>query len=238
MRKSPVAFWSPARLVCWIRPASVRQRAPPPNRVQRQERGIELVLSCASSFSTHVAEKQSRCSPASLFPIRRFPEAQVHPDVGIKIAVHLGVERRPDAFEFKAWSAPDMEMGVSRSLAIVHHQEFHLPHGQFFKWSSRARVSLMSLSLPVPVSVYLVVKIPVRRTDRLRRLVAIRDDAFKNHCAVCSSETFIIIFVPGADDTSSANAWLTRCNCGMLWNEKRNETSAPRAVCSTWVNPG
>ena len=79
-------------------------------------------------------------------------------------------------------------------------------------WSSRARVSLMSLSLPVPVSVYFVEKIPVRRTDRLRRLVAILADAFRNHCAVFSSETFIIIFVPGADETSSANAWLTRCS--------------------------
>jgi hypothetical protein len=100
------------------------------------------------------------------------------------------------------------------------------------------RLSLMSLSLPVPVSVYLVEKIPVRRTDRLRRFVAILADAFKNHCAVFSSETFIIIFVPGADETSSANAWLTLCNWGMLWKENRNETRAPRAVWSTCVNPG
>ena len=105
-------------------------------------------------------------------------------------------------------------------------------------WSSRARVSLMSLSLPVPVSVYFAEKIPVRRTDKLRRFVAILAEAFRNHCAVFSYETFMIIFVPGADETSSANAWLTRCNWGMLWNEKRNETRAPRAVWSTWVNPG
>src|ERR1700679_3163558 len=97
------------------------------------------------------------------------------------------------------------------------------PTGRFLMWSSRARVSLISLSLPVPVSVYLVEKIPVRRTERLRRLVAILADAFKNHCAVFSSETFMIIFVPGADQTSSAHAWLTRCSWGMLWNEKRNE---------------
>ena len=62
------------------------------------------------------------------------------------------------------------------------------PTGRFLMWSSRARVSLMSLSLPVPVSVYLGEKIPVRRTDKLRRLVAILADAFKNHCAVFSSE--------------------------------------------------
>jgi hypothetical protein len=49
-------------------------------------------------------------------------------------------------------------------------------------WSSRARVSLMSLSLPVPVSVYLAEKSPVLRTDKLRRFVAILADAFKNHC--------------------------------------------------------
>ena len=72
--------------------------------------------------------------------------------------------------------------------------------------SSRARVSLMSLSLPVPISVYLVEKIPVRRTARLRRLVAMRADALRNHWAVFASETFMIICVPGAEDTSSANA--------------------------------
>ena len=48
----------------------------------------------------------------------------------------------------------------------------------------------------------------------------------------------MIILVPGADETSSANAWLTRCNCGRLWKENRNDTFAPRAVCKTCVNPG
>src|SRR5713101_6678750 len=104
--------------------------------------------------------------------------------------------------------------------------------------ASRARVSFISLSLPVPVSMYLAEKMPVLRTERLRRLVAILADAFRNHWAVFSSETFIIIFVPGADETSSENAWLTRCNWGRLWKEKRSETLAPRAVWSTWVNPG
>src|SRR5271155_2107603 len=101
------------------------------------------------------------------------------------------------------------------------------PTGRFLMWSSRARVSLISLSLPVPISVYLVEKIPDLRTDKLRRLVAILADALRNHCAVFSSETFMIIFVPGAEETSSENAWLTRCSWGRLWNQKRNDTLAP-----------
>jgi len=39
-----------------------------------------------------------------------------------------------------------------------------------------------------------------------------------------------MILVPGAEETSSANAGLTRCNCGRLWNENKNDTLAPRAV--------
>jgi len=70
------------------------------------------------------------------------------------------------------------------------------------------------------------VKMPVLRTDKLRRFVAILADAFRNHCAVFSSETFMIILVPGAEETSSAKAWLTRCNCGRLWKENRNDTFA------------
>jgi hypothetical protein len=45
---------------------------------------------------------------------------------------------------------------------------------------------------------------PVLRTDKLRRFRTTRDDALRNHCAVFSSEPFMIILVPGADDTSSA----------------------------------
>src|SRR5260370_22275355 len=104
------------------------------------------------------------------------------------------------------------------------------PTGRFLLWSSRARVSLMSLSLPVPVSVYLAEKSPVLRTDKLRRFVAILADALRNHCAVFSSETFIIIFVPGAEETSSEKTWLTRCNSGRLWNENSKDTLAPRQV--------
>src|SRR3981081_132045 len=43
--------------------------------------------------------------------------------------------------------------------------------------SSIARVSRKSLSLPVPVSVYFVEKIPVLRTERLRRFRTMRDEA-------------------------------------------------------------
>jgi hypothetical protein len=97
---------------------------------------------------------------------------------------------------------------------------------------------LISLSLPVPVSTYFVENTPVLRTARLRRLVATRADAFRNHCTVVSSETFIIILVCGAEDTSSANALLTFSSCESIWKENRIEIRAPRAVCRTLAKPG
>ena len=108
------------------------------------------------------------------------------------------------------------------------------PVGRFLIWSSRARVSLISLSLPVPVSTYFVEKMPVLRTERLRRFVATRDEAFRNHCAVFSSETFIIILVSGPNDTSSANACADLLQLREhLEGEQESRLRAPRAVCST-----
>ena len=105
-------------------------------------------------------------------------------------------------------------------------------------WSSRARVSL-EIAFASRASLHVFgCEDASPANGEAAAFRATRDDALRNHCAVFSSEPFIIILVPGAEETSSANAWLTRWSCGMLWKEKRNVTLAPRAVCNTCVNPG
>ena len=75
------------------------------------------------------SEEQPRCPPAPLFPVLGFFEPQIHSELRVKIAVHLGIEGKLQVLNLKSGSSPDVQMGVAGAFAVIHHENLHLAHG-------------------------------------------------------------------------------------------------------------
>src|SRR5579863_8789136 len=97
-------------LECLADPESDQEIARACSKARWQLLPIELRIDFASSLSTNLAEEQPRCSPAPLFPVLGFPEPQIHANLGVKIAVHLGIKRMLQALHLKPRSAPDVQV--------------------------------------------------------------------------------------------------------------------------------